>query len=127
MNLMKVIKFDKNGLVPAVVQEGLRGRVLMVAYMDRRAFLATIRTGLAHYYSRSRKRMWKKGEESGHVQVIREIRVDCDGDTVLLVVRQKGPGACHTGCYSCFYRRRKGSRWVIVDGRKFDPKKIYRK
>ncbi|NBC30838.1 MAG: phosphoribosyl-AMP cyclohydrolase [Spirochaetes bacterium] len=104
------IDFEKlGGVVTAVVQEADTGEVLMVAYMDREALAATLETGYAHYYSRSRKRLWKKGEESGNVQELRELRVDCDQDAVLLKVRQHGAGACHTGNPTCFYRRyRKG-------------------
>ncbi len=125
MGLTGDVKFDSRGLVPAIVQEGLRGRVLMLAWMNRRALALTLKTGFAHFYSRSRKKLWKKGEESGHVQAVREVRIDCDSDVVLLVVRQKGPGACHTGHPSCFYRARRGARWVVVDRRAFDPGKVY--
>jgi len=127
MGLMREVKFDARGLVPAVVQEGLHGRVLMLAWMNRRALALTLRTGSAFFYSRSRKKLWKKGEESGHVQSVREVRIDCDGDVVLLVVRQKGLGACHTGYPSCFFRVRRGGRWVVVDRRAFDPGKVYAK
>lgn len=126
-SIMKLVKFNRDGLVAAVVQEGLRGRVLMFAYMNREALLLTLATGRAHFYSRSRKKLWKKGEESGHTQVIREVRIDCDGDAVLLLVRQVGPGACHMGFRSCFFRRRRGSRWIIVDRKRFDPGNVYRR
>lgn len=100
------IDFEKlGGLVTTVVQEAETGEVLMLAYMNKEALDATLQTGYAHYYSRSRKRLWKKGEESGNVQELRELRVDCDQDAVLLKVRQHGAGACHTGNPTCFYRR----------------------
>jgi len=127
MGLMREVGFDARGLVPAIVQEGLRGRVLMLAWMNRRALALTLKTGFAHFYSRSRKKLWMKGEESGHVQRVREVRIDCDGDVILLVVRQKGPGACHTGHPSCFFRVRRGGRWVAADRRAFDPGKVYGK
>jgi len=98
------LRFDANGLIPAVAQDAETGQVLMLAYMDREALARTQETGFAHYYSRSRQRLWKKGEESGHVQRVREIRYDCDGDALLLTVEQTG-AACHTGNRSCFYRR----------------------
>jgi phosphoribosyl-AMP cyclohydrolase len=104
------IDFEKlGGVVTVVAQDVDSGEVLMVAYMDAEAWQATLETGYAHYYSRSRMRLWKKGEESGNVQEVRDIRVDCDQDAVLLKVRQHGAGACHTGNPTCFYRRyRKG-------------------
>ncbi len=103
------LRFDKlNGLVPVVVQNADTREVLMLAFMDAKAWSMSIETGYAHYYSRSRNRLWKKGETSGHVQQIREIRVDCDDDSVLLLVDQIGGTACHTGRRSCFYRRLTG-------------------
>ena len=125
--LLDLVAFDRNGLVPAIAQDGLQGRVLMMAWMNRAALLRTLRTGIVHYYSRSKGRLWKKGEESGHVQVVREIRLDCDGDVLLLAVRQRGPGACHTGHRSCFFRRRRSGAWVRADRRAFDPKVVYGK
>lgn len=122
---MAEVKFAAHGLVPAIVQDGLKGRILMMAWMNRKALELTVATGYAHFFSRSRNKMWKKGEESGHVQKVREIRLDCDGDVVLLVASQKGPGACHTGHGSCFYRRLRGGRWVVADRARFDPKKVY--
>ena len=95
--------FDRNQLIPAVTQDAESLELLMVAYMDREAWETTLRTGFAHYHSRSRNMLWKKGETSGHVQEVTEIRIDCDEDTILLKVRQTGP-ACHTGNRSCFYR-----------------------
>lgn len=125
--ILKAVKFDANGLVPAIVQDGFRGRVLMMAWMNRAALALTLKTGFAHFYSRSRAKMWKKGEESGHVQVVKQVRIDCDGDVILLAVTQRGPGACHTGHASCFYRRSKSGRWVEADRLAFDPGKVYRR
>ncbi|MFP4483386.1 MAG: phosphoribosyl-AMP cyclohydrolase [Spirochaetota bacterium] len=100
------LDFDKQGgVITVVTQDETSGDVLMVAFMDREAWAATLETGYAHYYSRSRRRLWKKGETSGNVQEVREIRVDCDQDAVLLKVRQSGSGACHTGNRTCFYRQ----------------------
>jgi len=123
MKWIKEIRFGPYGLVPAIVQEG--GKVLMIAYMNRRALELTVRTGYAHFYSRSRKKLWKKGEESGHVQKVAEIRTDCDADAILLKVRQKGPGACHTGHRSCFFRAVRGGRLVVTDRLRFDPGQVY--
>lgn len=119
------IDFDKaGGVVPVVAQDFQSGRVLMVAYMNREAFEETIRTGHACYFSRSRNRLWRKGEESGNFQVVREIRIDCDADTVLLGVEQHGDGAaCHEGFESCFFRVADGSNWRVADERKVDPAK----
>lgn len=124
-NWTRSVKFNGDGLVPAIVAD--RGGVLMLAWMNRAALKLTARTGFAHFYSRSRRKLWKKGEESGHVQRVRELRLDCDGDAVLLVVEQKGPGACHTGFRSCFYRRLKSARWIETGKRGFDPRKVYGK
>jgi phosphoribosyl-ATP pyrophosphohydrolase/phosphoribosyl-AMP cyclohydrolase len=101
------LKFDKKGLIPAIAQDAKTGQVLMAAYMTRETLRMTLETGFAHYYSRSRRRIWKKGEESGHVQRVREIRLDCDGDALLLQVDQQ-KAACHLGYRSCFFRRLKG-------------------
>jgi len=103
--LVDSVRFGPDGLVPAVAVDRATGAVLMLAYMDREALQTTLRTGRATYFSRSRGRLWTKGETSGNVQRVREIRVDCDGDALLLVVDQHGSGACHTGAWSCFYRR----------------------
>ncbi len=119
------IDFDKAGdIVPVVTQDYGSGRVLMVAYMNREAFAETVRTGVACYFSRSRNRLWRKGEESGNFQSVREIRLDCDNDTILLRVDQHGDGAaCHEGYESCFFRVLDGNRWVISEPRKVDPAK----
>jgi phosphoribosyl-AMP cyclohydrolase len=119
------VDFGKaDGVLPVVTQDYRSGRVLMVAYMNREAFEETIRTGRACYFSRSRAKLWRKGEESGNFQVVREIRLDCDADTVLLLVEQLGDGAaCHEGYESCFYRVLEGDRWVEKDTRRVDPAK----
>lgn len=120
--------FDKqNGLLPVITQNAEDGRVLMLAYMNDLAWEETIRTGKAHYWSRSRRKLWCKGEESGHVQLVREIFLDCDLDTILLKVEQVGGAACHTGHVSCFYRRYADGRLEAVDEPVFDPKEVYRK
>ena len=127
MNVLDDIKFDDNGLVPAIVQDSETDEVLMMAYMNREAVTETIRTGVSHYYSRSRKKLWRKGETSGNVQSVVEIRADCDGDTILVRVRQKG-AACHKGYMSCFYRKlENGSSWKITSAPLFDPEEVYGK
>jgi phosphoribosyl-AMP cyclohydrolase len=107
------VQWDDRGLVVAVAQEAESGEVLMQAYMDREALAATAREGYATYYSRSRAKLWRKGESSGHLQAVEEIRLDCDNDAVLLRVRQTGP-ACHTGRRNCFFQRLEGGDWVEV-------------
>lgn len=109
------------GPVPAVAQDAESGEVLMLAYVDREALEATRESGFAHYHSRSREELWRKGEESGHTQHVEEIRMDCDGDALLYIVDQEG-GACHTGYKSCFYRRLDGE---VVGERVFDPDEVY--
>jgi phosphoribosyl-AMP cyclohydrolase len=122
------IDFDKSGgLVPAIAQDADTGAVLMLAWMNREAYEETRRTGLACYFSRSRGRLWRKGEESGHVQEVREIWIDCDADTILLKVHQVGGAACHEGYASCFFRRLEGDDLHIVGERVFDPQKVYKK
>lgn len=101
------LKFNRDGLIPVIAQDFESKEVLMLAYANREAVMKTLETGKAHYYSRSRKKIWMKGEESGNVQEVVEVRVDCDGDALLYVVRQKG-FACHTGNYSCFFRKLEG-------------------
>jgi len=119
--------FEKGeGLVPVVVQDDETGEVLMVAYMNREAWLKTIETGKATFWSRSRQSLWLKGETSGNVQMVREIRIDCDADTILLKVEQLGGAACHTGNRSCFYRKLTDGDFVTVGERIFDPKDVYR-
>src|SRR5579863_2289332 len=119
------IDFEKNGgVVPAIAVDHLSHRVLMVAYMNREAFDETVATGRACYFSRSRNKLWRKGEESGNFQVVHEIRVDCDGDAIVLAVEQRGDGAaCHEGYESCFFRKLDNGAWRVVDKRKVDPAK----
>jgi phosphoribosyl-AMP cyclohydrolase len=120
------LNFSKmDGLVPAIVQDAATGEVLMLAFMDRQAWESTLKTGEAHFYSRSRRQLWRKGATSGHVQRVKEIYLDCDEDTVLLKVEQVGGAACHTGYRSCFYRRLKDGDWLLVGTRIFDPKEVY--
>jgi len=114
------------GLVPAIAQDDETGEVLMVAYMNRDAWERTCTTRTATYFSRSRNRLWVKGETSGHVQEVKEIRLDCDGDVVLVKVRQRGGAACHEGYRSCFFRRLEGDEWQIDGDRVFDPAAVYR-
>ena len=116
---------SKDGLVPAIAQDADTGQVLMLAWMNREAYEETLRTGRAVYFSRSRNRLWRKGEESGNVQEVRAVYVDCDADTVLLQVRQVGGAACHEGYASCFFRRLEGDGLRVVGERLFDPKKVY--
>ena len=115
------VKFDSAGLVPAIVQDAGNGEVLMFAFMNREALQLTIDTKIAHFWSRSRSSLWKKGETSGHVQHVREIRIDCDCDAILLKVEQEG-GACHTGYRSCFYRTVDGK---VVGEKVFNPEDVY--
>src|SRR2546421_8863126 len=122
------IDFDKSGgLVPAIAQDAETGVVLMLAWMNREAFEETLRTRRAVYFSRSRNRLWRKGEESGHVQEVREVYLDCDADTILLKVHQIGGAACHEGYASCFFRRLEGDRLPVVAERVFDPTQVYKK
>ena len=115
------------GLVPAVVQDAATGDVLMLAWMNREAFEETLRTGRACYFSRSRAKLWRKGEESGNVQEVREIFIDCDADTILLKVHQIGGAACHEGYASCFFRKVDGDKIQVIGERVFDPAKVYKK
>ncbi len=124
--LARQIKWDAAGLVPAIAHEHRGRAILMLAWMNRAALAATIAEGRAVYYSRSRRTLWRKGEESGHVQKLVELRLDCDGDALLLRVEQIGGIACHTGRQSCFYRRREQDRWRAVEPVLKDPGEIYR-
>ncbi len=112
---LDAVKWSADGLVPAIAQEAGTGKVLTLAWMNREALAATAKEGRAVYWSRSRKKLWRKGEESGHVQKIRDIRLDCDNDAVLLLVEQVGGIACHTGRERCFYRQLQDGRWVEVE------------
>ena len=119
--------FEKGkGFVPAVVQDYETGEVLMLAYMNRESWLKTVETGKAHYWSRSRDCLWLKGETSGHFQFVREVRIDCDEDTVLIKVDQIGGAACHTGHRSCFYRRMVDGGFVVVAEKVFNPEEVYK-
>ena len=120
------VNWSVDGLVTAVVQDAVTGRVLMVAWMDRDALKLTWQKNEAVYWSRSRKKLWHKGEESGHFQKIKEIRLDCDGDVILLQVEQQGGIACHTGRESCFYSRLEEGKWVEVDPILKSPEEIYK-
>ena len=124
---LDAVRFDAAGLVPAIAQDHATGRVLMVAWMNREALAETARSGRAVYWSRSRGRLWRKGEESGHVQHVRAVRLDCDGDVVLLAVEQAGGIACHTGRERCFFRELKDGRWQDTDPVLKDPAAIYGK
>jgi phosphoribosyl-AMP cyclohydrolase len=115
--LVDALSFDANGLVPAIAQDAVTNEILMVAWMDRAAFERTLETGKACYYSRSRKAAWMKGESSGHLQIVREIRIDCDGDVVLLKIDQMGGIACHTGRRNCFFRKLENGAWIT----EFEP------
>jgi phosphoribosyl-AMP cyclohydrolase len=122
-----MLDFAKTPLVPAIAQDADSGQVLMLAWMNREAFEETVRTGRACYFSRSRGKLWRKGEESGHVQQVREIYVDCDGDTVLLKVKQVGGAACHEGYVSCFFRKVEDGDLKVIGERVFDPREVYGK
>lgn len=127
MDAVEFIKFDKDGLVPAIVQDGASGEVLMLAYMNREALEQTIQTGKTHFYSRSRRRLWCKGETSGNVQSVEAIFTDCDQDTILVKVGQKG-AACHEGYRTCFHNLMEdGASWKVIGSRLFDPEKVYGK
>jgi len=121
------IKWDPDGLVPVIAQDAEDGAILMVAWMNREAMSLTAREHRAVYWSRSRNRLWRKGEESGHEQLVREIRLDCDNDVVMLQVEQRGGIACHTGRRSCFYQRLENDDWLAVEPVLKDPAIIYNK
>ena len=126
MSWLDEVPWNGEGLIAAVAQDAATGRVLMVAWMNRAALEATARTGEAVYWSRSRGRLWHKGEESGHVQKVKELRLDCDADAVLLQVEQVAGIACHTGRERCFYRKLEGGKWVSTDPVLKDPKLMYK-
>lgn len=120
------LNFDKlDGLVPVIVQDAANSVVLMVAFMNREAWEQTLATGLATFWSRTRSKLWLKGENSGHRLVVREVLTDCDEDTVILKVDAQGPGVCHEGYSSCFFRTLQNGEWVITAQRQFDPKEVY--
>jgi len=123
-----LIDFEKlGGMVPVIAQDDATGDVLMLAYMNREAFDETLRTGRVCYFSRSRNRLWRKGEESGHVQELKSMYFDCDADTILVKVNQIGGAACHEGYRSCFFRRIDGEQVTVMGERVFDPKQVYKK
>jgi phosphoribosyl-AMP cyclohydrolase len=117
--------FDADGLIPAVAQETGTGKLLMLAWMNREALAETVRTGRAVYWSRSRKRLWRKGEESGHIQLVKQVRLDCNADVIVLEVEQVGGIACHTGHARCFFRKLENGKWVETDPILKDPGRIY--
>jgi phosphoribosyl-AMP cyclohydrolase len=120
------LDFDKlGGLIPAVIQDHSTGRVLMVGFMSREAFQKTLETGHATFFSRSRNKLWVKGETSGHRLLVRSIQVDCDGDALLVQVEALGPGVCHDGYQSCFYRTLDHGEWVVTEKRTYDPETVY--
>ena len=124
---MVKLDFEKTGgLIPAIAQDYKTGEVLMMAYMNEASFAETVKSGTATYWSRSRQQLWKKGETSGHTQAVKEIRVDCDHDTVLLKVDQIGGAACHKGYKSCFFSKVEDNELEIVESKVFDPKKVYK-
>ena len=112
---LDAVKWNSEGLVPAIAQEAGSGKVLTLAWMNRESLATTVQEGRAVYWSRSRRKLWRKGEESGHVQVVKDIRLDCDNDAILLLVEQMGGIACHTGRERCFYQHLQGDRWVTVE------------
>jgi phosphoribosyl-AMP cyclohydrolase len=119
------VSFDDLGLIPVIAQDFQSKRVLMVAWMDKNALLETVKTGLATYWSRSRSQLWRKGESSGHEQVVKSVQLDCDGDVLTLIVEQKGNIACHTGRNSCFFRVLTTDGWELSEPVLKDPKEIY--
>ncbi len=121
------INWSDDGLIPAIAQEAGSGKILMVAWMNPEALRLTAESGEAVYWSRSRKKLWHKGEESGHTQRVKEIRMDCDGDVVLLTVEQIGGIACHTGRHSCFFRKLENDQWIITSPVLKNPDTIYKK
>ena len=126
-NWLNKVNWSNDGLVPVVTQEASSNSVLMVAWMDRDALKLTVETGKAVYWSRSRKRLWRKGEESGHIQKVKEIYLDCDKDVLLLTVEQVGGIACHTGRHNCFFNKLENKQWVVIASEIKDPQEIYRK
>jgi phosphoribosyl-AMP cyclohydrolase len=122
---LDAVKWSADGLVPAIAQDVTSGKVLTLAWMNREALTKTASTGEAHYWSRSRQALWRKGETSGFVQKVREVRLDCDNDAILLVVEQHGGIACHTGRERCFFQKLEGEHWVDVEPVLEDPRTIY--
>ena len=120
------VKWTVDGLVPAIAQDAASGKLLMLAWMNREALRETVDSGYAVYWSRSRAKLWRKGEESGHQQLVKELRLDCDNDVILMKVEQKGGIACHTGRESCFYKRYENGQWQSVEPVLKDPEEIYK-
>jgi len=127
MSFLDEVKWTADGLVPAIAQDHKSGRILMMAWMNKKSLQLTADEGRAIYWSRSRQRLWRKGEESGNVQIVKEIRLDCDADVIILRVKQIGHIACHTGRESCFYRVLEGDEWQSTDPVLKDPKELYKK
>jgi phosphoribosyl-AMP cyclohydrolase len=125
-NWLDEVRWTVDGLVPVIAQEAGSGKILMFAFMNREALQLTVETGQAVYWSRSRNKLWRKGEESGHVQKVHEIRLDCDEDVILISVEQLGGIACHTGRHNCFFRKLVGGKWVTDQPVLKDPQEIYR-
>jgi phosphoribosyl-AMP cyclohydrolase len=125
-NWLNKVNWSQDGLVPAVTQEAGSGAVLTVAWMNRDALRETVESGEVVYWSRSRKKLWRKGEQSGHVQKLKSVRLDCDQDAILLEVEQVGGIACHTGRHRCFFSRLEGDEWVVTDDVLKDPGEIYK-
>jgi phosphoribosyl-AMP cyclohydrolase len=123
MLTIEELKYDDNGLIPAIIQDYRNLEILMMAYMNKESLQKTIETGFAHFWSRSRQKLWKKGETSGHLQQVKEILIDCDKDTLVIKAEQLGPGACHTGHRSCFYRTIQG---VEVAKKVFSEEEVYK-
>jgi phosphoribosyl-AMP cyclohydrolase len=125
MSWLDRVAWNEDGLVPVIAQEKETGKILMFAWMNREALQLTSETGHAVYFSRSRNKLWHKGEESGHTQIVHDIRLDCDNDVVMITVEQLGGIACHTGRHNCFFQQLQGDEWVTVDPVLKDPKAIY--
>ena len=125
-NWLSKVNWTEDGLVPAIAQDASNGDVLMVAWMNREALKRTVETGEAVYWSRSRKKLWHKGEESGHVQKVKEIRLDCDEDVLLLKIEQIGGISCHTGRHDCFFQKLENGQWIITEPVLKDPAEIYK-
>ncbi|MEF8700553.1 MAG: phosphoribosyl-AMP cyclohydrolase [Candidatus Accumulibacter sp. UW26] len=127
LSWLDALKWDEQGMIPVIAQDAVSGRVLMFAFMTRQSLEATVASGSAVYWSRSRQRLWRKGEESGHAQQVLSIRADCDGDVLLLSIHQQGGIACHSGRESCFFHQLQGNGWVAVDPVLKNPRDIYGK
>jgi len=124
MNIVNEIKYDANGLVPVIIQDYKNNEVLMVAYMNGESLKITLETGVTHFWSRSRQKLWKKGETSGHLQEVKEVLIDCDQDALIMKVDQK-VAACHTGYRSCFYRKLDGGRFIVFQEKIFEEHDVY--